>query len=596
MKKIRNKLFLALLVIVFFTAIAIGLFGLSFCSEEVSAEEKISCGIDGALEKDGVRLSSLSDEECLNFILNAGVSIPEEFIGRSDLGEFVKNIIYAVEANPEMDIPFNYFVTYEFALNIKEIVNTYYTHNSTFMLESETQGCSVYKLKDSVLEEIPDNVKKYNCYAYATRRCEQPAVYFIKCLDNNKVYPQYQPGSFTNTISSKSLNLDNIIDKVRDDLKVLNFTNITVSRECPAFNTFQNLICVRNGGYDYHFMRYNDGYWYHKPGETAILKYKYQPSEDRKWSNENVDEHGTTHFPLLYYDSEIYYIGYDDPLFDYNEFDDRVEITGFKEGSKITGKIEIPEYIERKPVTSLTNLIFTNQVAITEVVLPNWVNEIRDSYFENCTSLEKVTISENIENIGKNAFKGCIRLSSIGEGDLSSVKTIGEKAFSGCTRLSSTINLNAVEVIGEEAFSGCSNLRVLNYTLKLKVIGKRAFYNCSNFNTLYSFENVESIGDEAFYNCDLYSLNSGSKIKTIGAKAFYHNRGLFVNAHLSSLESIGEEAFLYRRCGFLRVRTIKKSVWIKSYRKHRGKSIFRVRGINRNFGFGDTKNSRKRGV
>lgn len=65
--------------------------------------------------------------------------------------------------------------------------------------------------------------------------------------------------------------------------------------------------------YDYHFMTMRTSDWFHKPGRTAILKYKYQPSKNLNWSNESaVMSYSQLIYsaPTCYYTSDIYYVVY----------------------------------------------------------------------------------------------------------------------------------------------------------------------------------------------------------------------------------------------------------------------------------------------
>ena len=61
------------------------------------------------------------------------------------------------------------------------------------------------------------------------------------------------------------------------------------------------------------FMKYNneDEYWYHKPGRTAPLRYKYHPSA-KVWTNEH-SYGGSELLGDTIYDSDIYYIVYSVP-------------------------------------------------------------------------------------------------------------------------------------------------------------------------------------------------------------------------------------------------------------------------------------------
>lgn len=45
-------------------------------------------------------LSELSEDQCIEFILSAGLEIPEALSDYTSLGAFVKNVIKTVEDNP----------------------------------------------------------------------------------------------------------------------------------------------------------------------------------------------------------------------------------------------------------------------------------------------------------------------------------------------------------------------------------------------------------------------------------------------------------------------------------------------------------------
>lgn len=120
----------------------------------------------------------------------------------------------------------------------------------------------------------------YNCYAFAIERFEYPSKYATDW--------QYQPGQLSQSqvnISNKSPNF--IANVVKTDLVAVGYneSSILISPTIPTVNNNQQLICVRTiltdsvFSWDYHFMRYDlkTNAWYHKPGTSAVLKYKYTP-------------------------------------------------------------------------------------------------------------------------------------------------------------------------------------------------------------------------------------------------------------------------------------------------------------------------------
>lgn len=274
--------------------------------EEIAVDlSEIESSIDlneGEESFDKVPLSQLSENEIFEFLANNNVSIPKELENTADLGEFIRSTIIAVENNPECEFCYNYYVTLNFVEEIKTAVNNYYGIDSGYSTYSATTYASSYTLQDSILWSNT-NVGYYNCYAYAIGRNENPPQYSTS--------KQYQPGDFSK--QSFILNPEYIANVVKADLKVLGFCDIVISKTPPTVSAGMRLICVRTGRGDYHFMKYDGGSWYHKPGFTAILRYNYSTASFKVWENEYVDAQGVAHSGSYTYDSDVYYISYTDP-------------------------------------------------------------------------------------------------------------------------------------------------------------------------------------------------------------------------------------------------------------------------------------------
>jgi hypothetical protein len=261
-------------------------------------------------------LSEMTEEECLEFIIQEGVEIPNVLIS-PELGAFVKSIIQAAERNPDVSPGFGYTVMHDFAKSIRAAVNGYYgtaqrnslAARSVFYLEHSwvLNTAGVWSNSNGYWE---DAWEYYNCYSYAIGRTDS----------------KHNPGDFALTGTFYySIPIYDLALLVKDDLEFLGYSNVYVTYTAPdpAFlDPHQKLICVRTGPYiggfggengfkDFHFMKYNreDGYWYHKPGESAPLKYKYQPSNNIIWTDEQSRE-GTEYEHHIEYNSDIWYIVY----------------------------------------------------------------------------------------------------------------------------------------------------------------------------------------------------------------------------------------------------------------------------------------------
>lgn len=257
-------------------------------------------------------LSQMSEDDCVEFLIQNDVKIPEGFIDYPGFSGFVKSVIKTIETNPDYEFVYNYSVTQEFVENIRALVNNYQVtaHESV----EQTKYTLQYNLVKNSNGNWVDNggyfdisYYYYNCYAYAIDRIETPPLY--------KTDKQYQPGDFSGgEIFTKTIDIYDLALGVKNDLEALGFENVRVNLIKPsALKLYEQLICIRRTTSDipdYHLMKYDpvSDSWYHKPGSTAILKYKSNPG-DYDWISE-FSYDGIEHLSNIVYDSDIYYITY----------------------------------------------------------------------------------------------------------------------------------------------------------------------------------------------------------------------------------------------------------------------------------------------
>ena len=224
-----------------------------------------------------VILSQMSEVECIEFIVENGVDIPDGFADNPGLGEFVKSIIQAVEINPGFMLVRNNNVVLVFFKSIKTLVNNYYstTHSSSFLSPSATTRYT-HTLQDSELYGAWDNsYYTYNCYSYAIDRTET----------------WWCPGGISGNIFDINWPIDVMANYVKDDLEAIGYSKIFIDTMPVSPELDEKLICIRRSltgapwDQDFHFMRYNadDDSWYHKPGWTSILRYIGKPTNSRVW-------------------------------------------------------------------------------------------------------------------------------------------------------------------------------------------------------------------------------------------------------------------------------------------------------------------------
>jgi len=166
---------------------------------------------------------------------------------------------------------------------------------------------------------------QYNCYFYA-----------IDKPDLNYYYGGYRdPGFYSGGTDDPSYDPFNETAynwalQAKADLEHFWCTDVVITGIAPDPLTLgpqQKLICVRLGTWDdypyitdYHYMKYNagDGFWYHKPGDSAPLRYLYEPADEACWDdirNEYVWTNEGNYFGIeeesyITYFGDIYYITY----------------------------------------------------------------------------------------------------------------------------------------------------------------------------------------------------------------------------------------------------------------------------------------------
>mgnify|MGYP002510615359 CR=1 FL=1 len=106
--------------------------------------------------------------------------------------------------------------------------------------------------------------------------------------------------------------------------------------------------------------------------------------------------------------------------------------------------------------------MYLNNTLITNIIVPDSVNEINSYLFYDCTSLESVIIPSNVKSIGESAFRGCSNLQSVSiENGIDKIK---DWTFEGCTSLKNLSITNSIKAIGDYSFYDCESLSAIDYT------------------------------------------------------------------------------------------------------------------------------------
>lgn len=275
-------------------------------------------------------LSQMTEEESIAFVEDRNIEIPKLFQKTSQLGEFIKSIIQKIETNPNYHFTCDYVKMYRFVKAIKNAVNEYYGIDwTTYTNQSRA---AQYVLRDSLVQNEDGNWVStggawdprwafYNCYAYAIDRFETKA---FEKSDNF-----HYPGKFIGITEYLEIpNVETLSNYVKMDLEATGYINVEIHNIMPTISLNQNLICIRSGQGDFHLMKYDmeTDAWYHKPGDSAILKYRYILDNYVPWTNEASLSDGTCSEGWIGYGSDIKYITYDknEIKLDYGQSSDQI--------------------------------------------------------------------------------------------------------------------------------------------------------------------------------------------------------------------------------------------------------------------------------
>ncbi|MDY6072881.1 MAG: leucine-rich repeat domain-containing protein [Eubacteriales bacterium] len=262
-------------------------------------------------------------------------------------------------------------------------------------------------------------------------------------------------------------------------------------------------------------------------------------------------------------------------------------------------KVIVPEKIDGIRITGIGDRTFSFCENLTEITIPDSVENIGDNPFMGCKNLLNINISANhptlefvdnaliyksekrlvcylsaseeskyeiskeIKVIGDSAFSECENLKEITIPD--SVVYIGIYAFLKCENLKEISIPEGLRLIGKSTFYGCKNLTKINIPESVKFIDNSAFYLCENLTEINIPDGVQSIGDRAFIFCDkLTEVNVPDGTQAIGYRAFYACKNLTKINIPVSVKYIGEEAF--DMC-FMLTATVEKDSFAEEYCK-----------------------------
>lgn len=217
-------------------------------------------------------------------------------------------------------------------------------------------------------------------------------------------------------------------------------------------------------------------------------------------------------------------------IFKFSVKDGGVRISGYKKSDTM---VEIPEAIDGKTVTHISNGAFKNCATLEYITIPEKVEEIGCSAFEGCANLRSVELPDSVKFIWGAAFKGCAALQKVRLPK--SLTSITVNLFDGCATLEEIALPDTITAIYDYAFRDCKTLGKLNMPTSLEFIGLGAFTNCKALTELILPDGVKEIDSYAFRNCTkLAKLRIPASAKKIRPDAFNGCKKLTIHAPAGS--------------------------------------------------------------
>ena len=211
--------------------------------------------------------------------------------------------------------------------------------------------------------------------------------------------------------------------------------------------------------------------------------------------------------------------------------------------------VDIPD-----TVTDIGSGAFFKCSQLKRVKISDSVTTINYDTFSRCTNLSDVILSESLVEINDNAFWGC----AITELILPEyVEKIGGGAFRDCSELSSVKLSRSLKQLDSYAFGNCGKLTYIEIPTKITISNDDSFYNgwttaynkhgafaeCNNLKKAVIQDGATVIVNNLFANTSLEEVVIPSSLREIEKKAFYNCAKLSNITLPDGLISICDNAF-----------------------------------------------------
>lgn len=244
----------------------------------------------------------------------------------------------------------------------------------------------------------------------------------------------------------------------------------------------------------------------------------------------------------------------DDNNFIYDAEGNKVQVVQITGMSQAASQLVIPAEIDGYPVEVIGTGAFEEQ-AISEVIFPDTIIEIKLEAFKNCNLLTSVKLPKSLKMLGDDAFGSCVRLTEVWipkslekcgyEFSSDHILEVDKGPFIDCDNLKTVEFEEGTNIIADELFANCKGLEKIEIPDTVTEIESSAFVNCVNLREIIFAKenNLELIGSLAFKGCiGLTSADIPDSVKRIETYAFSECSAL-KDVKLSKVEALGGGAF-----------------------------------------------------
>jgi hypothetical protein len=209
-------------------------------------------------------------------------------------------------------------------------------------------------------------------------------------------------------------------------------------------------------------------------------------------------------------------------------------------------RLESIRFTAQSRVTSIGRKGLSNNVILTELVLPPSLLHVPKELCAGCEALPEILIPDSVLTTGYRAFYQCFALTNFILPK--NVTTIVDNAFEDCLALQNA-NLSPINsvltTVGDTVFKGCTNLHTIQFPNSLELLESGTFMNCTSLETMILNENVVQLGDSTFEGCTaLQNVIFSTKLQSLGRATFRRCISLVQVLFPESTTVVGTDTFL----------------------------------------------------